>query len=281
MDGLDLADLLTPRPTGDAGSFVIDVPDGLQQGRGAWGGVATGAMTAAATIVDTRPGLAVRTVSAQLVAPLLVGRATIRVEVLRTGSATSTIAARVLDGQGQLIAHGVVVSGSARRGEGMPHGPGWLGVEPPPELDAGPDAVRVLDVGPPLAPDFTTHLEFRPIGGLPFSGATSDLTTGWVAPRAPVGHVDAALVVALADAWWVSVMARMDRPRPAATVGFTVDLPGDPGRLVRDVHGRLEPLFHRGRIVAAREGYVVEIRELWTARGELLTWNTQTVAVIA
>ena len=88
------------------------------------------------------------------------------------------------------------------------------------------------------------------------------------------------MVAALADAWWVSVMARMDRMRPAATVGFTLDLPGDPTALARDADGRLEALFHRGRIVAAREGFTVETRELWTAAGRLVTWNTQTVAVI-
>jgi hypothetical protein len=40
-------------------------------------------------------------------------------------------------------------------------------------------------------------------------------------------------------------------------------------------------LFHRGRLIAAREGFTVETRELWTASGQLLTWNTQTVVVIA
>lgn len=281
MDSFDLAQLVRPTPTADPGRFTLDVPDGLQQGRGAWGGLATGAMVAAAQMVDPRPEMALRTMAAQLVAPLLVGRAHVEVEQLRRGSATTTLAARVRDAGGGLVAHGVVVLGSARRGERMPDGPDWRGVEPPPELVAGPEAVPVVAVGPPFAPDFTVHLEFRPTAGIPYGGSTSDLTCGWVRPLGPVSAVDASVVAALADAWWVAVMARLDRPRPAATVGFTLDLPGDPTALPRAADGGLQPLFHRGRIVAARDGYTVETRELWTTTGELVSWNTQTVAVIA
>jgi hypothetical protein len=162
----------------------------------------------------------------------------------------------------------------------MPDGPDWCSLEPPPELAAGPQAVPVVPVGPPLAPDFTVHLELRPISGLPYQGAETDLTTGWVRPRGPVSHVDASVVAALADAWWVAAMVRLDRPRPAATVGFTLDLPGDPAQLARTDDGGIEALFHRGRIVGARDGFTVETRELWTADGMLVSWNTQTVAII-
>jgi hypothetical protein len=184
------------------------------------------------------------------------------------------------DEQGSLLAHGVVVLGAARAGDGMPDGPDWLGIAPPPELAAGPQAVPIVPVGPPLAPDFTVHLELRPIAGVPYQGASSDLTTGWVRPRGPVSYVDASVVAALADAWWVAAMVRLDRPRPAATVGFTLDLPGDPTTLPRTADGGIEALFHRGRVIGARDGYTVETRELWTADGALVSWNTQTVAII-
>ncbi len=281
MRSLDLADLLRPRPTGEAGRFTLDVPDGLQQGRGAWGGVASGAMTAAAQLVDPLPERAVRSLSAQLVAPVLVGRAQLVVEQLRRGSATTTVAIRVLDEASHLLAHGVVVLGAPRRGEGMPDGPAWLAVEPPLELAAGPDAVELLEVGPPLAPAFTQHLEFRPVEGLLFRGEQTDTTSGWIRPRDPIAWLDASVVVALADAWWITLMARLSVPRPAATVGFSVELPGDPLAVGRTADGGLDALFHRGRTIAAREGYVVEVRELWTRSGTLLAWNTQTVAVIA
>jgi hypothetical protein len=280
MDSFDLSVLVRPHATADPHRFTLDVPDGLQQGRGAWGGVVTGAMVSAAQQVDPRPEMAVRTLSAQLVAPVLVGRLHIVVEELRRGSATTTLAVRGLDEDGALLAHGVVVLGAPRRGDAMPDGPAWLAVAPPPELVAGPEAVPEVPVGPPLAPEFTTHLEMRPISGLPYLGAGDDQTMGWVRPRGRLERVDASVVTALADAWWVSVMARLDRPRPAATLGFTLDLPSDPAGLPRDAQGGIQPLFHRGRSVAAREGFTVEVRELWTRTGELVSWNTQTVAVI-
>lgn len=277
---LDLSELVRARPTGEPGRFTLDVPDGLQQGRGAWGGVATGAMTSAALQVVPSPEQAVRTMSAQLVAPLLVGRAQLRAELLRRGSATTTVAVRLLDAEGQLVAHGVVVLGAPRVGADMPGGPDWLGVELPAALAAGADAVPVTPVGPPLAPDFLTQVELRAIAGLPYSGTTGLEASGWLRPHGPVARVDAPLLVALADTWWIAVMARLRWPRPAATVGFACEVAGDPAVVPVAADGRLEPLFHRGRLVAAREGFAVETRELWTATGELLTWNTQTVAVI-
>ena len=280
MDPLDLSALLRAEPTGQPGRFTLDVPDGLQQGRGAWGGVATGAMVSAAQQVDPRPELGLRTLSAQLVAPLLVGRASIEVESLRLGSATHTLAVRVRD-ERELVAHGVVVLGAPRRGEDMPAGPEWLTVVPPVELGAGPDVVPVASVGPPLGPDFLLQLEIRPVSGVPFAGRPGGETTGWVRPMGTLARVDAPVVAALADAWWVAAMVGVDRPGPMATVGYTLDLPGDPADLRLDADGRLEPLFHRGRMVGARDGFTVETRELWTADGELVSWNTQTVAVIA
>ncbi|MGB7981264.1 MAG: acyl-CoA thioesterase domain-containing protein [Candidatus Nanopelagicales bacterium] len=280
MQAIDISALIRPRPTEHPARFVLAVPAGFQQGRGAWGGLATGAMTAAALLVDPRPELAVRALSAQLVAPVLVGQVDLAVEELRRGSGTNTLAVRMHGDSGDLLAHAVVVLGAARRGPDMPDGADWLGVTPPAALADGPDGVAVIPVGPPMAPDFTAHLEFRPVAGLPYSGAAEDLTEGWIRPRGPQGPADAALVAALADAWWVSVIVRMSGPRPAATVGFTLDLPGDPTALARSADGGLEPLFHRGRSVAARDGFTVEVRELWTRDGRMVSWNTQTVAVI-
>jgi acyl-coenzyme A thioesterase PaaI-like protein len=277
---LDLADLLRARPTGDPGRFTLDVPDGLQQGRGAWGGVATGAMVSAARQAVPRPELAVRTLSAQLIAPLRVGRADIAVEVLRQGAATTTAAVRVSDPEGSVVAHGVVVLGDARAGEDVPDGEQWLSLTPPAELAAGPDSVAVVPLGPPIAPVFLRQLELRPIAGLPFTGGSEPDVTGRVRPLAPVSVLDAAVVVAMADAWWVAIMPRLDRPRPVGTLGFTVDLTTAPEDLPVEPDGRLRPLFHRGRTLAARQGYTLEQRELWTEDGRLVSWNTQTVAVI-
>lgn len=281
FEAVDLSALLRPAPVpGEPGRFVLDVPHGLQQGRGAWGGVPTGAMVSAVQQVDPRTELRLRTMSAQLVAPLLAGRAHVSVESLRRGSATHTLAARILDDVGNLIAHSVVVLGAARSGPDMPDGPEWLAVDVPPALAAGPEAVPVLNVGPPLAPEFARALEFRIISGLPFTGRRDVETLGWIRPRGPVADLGAPVVTAMADAWWVAVVSALDRPRPVGTLGFALELVADPADLPREPDGRMRPLLHRGRSVSAAQGYLVETRELWSTDGRLVSWNTQTVAVI-
>ena len=279
MTVLDLTDLLRPTPVDGVGRFTLDVPDGLQQGKGAWGGIPTGALVSAVQQVDPRPEFAVRTISAQLMAPLLTGTADITVEILRRGTGTTTAAARLTDPGGGIVAHAVVVLGTPRAGEDTPDGPEWLSEEPPAALAAGPDAVPILPLGPPLAPHFLTQLELRPIVGLPFEGATEQEAIGWVRP-ARASQCNAPVMMALVDAWWVAVVTKLDRPRPVGTLGFTADLLVDPADLPLDNDGRMQPLLHRGRTVAAREGYTVECRELWTVDGRLASWNTQTVTVI-
>jgi hypothetical protein len=276
---VDLAQLVRAQPTDRPDVFWLDVPVGVEQGRGAWGGVATGALTSAALQVATRGDQSVRTLSAQLVGPLTPGRAVVCTEILREGSATTTVAARVVTREGGVVAHAVVVLGSARAGEAMPDGPGWSTLVPPPELSAGPGTLIPMPARPP-APDFLRQVALRPIVGLPFSADGRHEASGWLQPVAPISKVDAALIVALADTWWVAVMADLARPRPVATVSFACEVTADPATLRCDEAGRLEPLFHRGRLIAAREGFTVETRELWTASGQLLTWNTQTVVVI-
>ena len=275
----DLSELLRPTPADEPGRFTFEVPEGLQQGRGAWGGIPTGAMVSAVEQTELRPGLVVRTVSAQLIAPLPPGPARIDVEVLRQGVGTTTAAVRLRDAAENTVAHGVVVLGTARPGDDLPDGLAWQSQPVPVELAAGPDPVPVIPLGPPVAPHFLRQLEVRPLTGLPFEGADDQQSIGWVRP-VRASRVEAPVLVALADAWWVAVITKLRQARPVGTLAFAVDLLVDPATLPLDDDGQMLPLLHRGRTVAAREGYTVECRELWTVDGRLATWNTQTVAVI-
>lgn len=280
MTFVDISELIRPQPTGEPGRFVLDVPAGVSQGKGAWGGVAAGAITSAAIQTADDPALDVRNVTAQLIGAILPGRKSMTVETLRRGRGTLTVSVRLVDEHSEVQAHGVVVLGTRRPGADLPDGPEWLSVTPPAALAAGPHAVPVAPVGPPMAPEFISQVEIRPLGAPPFSGDTGTDVVGWLSPRGAITRVDAALVAALADTWWVTVMPRLSRPRPVGTLTYSLDLPGDPRWLIVGRDGRLEPILHRSTLIAAREGFTVETRELWTADGRLLSWNTQTVAVI-
>ena len=72
-------------------------------------------------------------------------------------------------------------------------------------------------------------------------------------------------------------------PRRAGRRGgfASAELPWDAALLADPA--RLRPhaaVFHRAEAVAAQDGYSVELRELWSEDGELLTLNQQTIATI-
>ena len=127
----------------------------------------------------------------------------------------------------------------------------------------------------PFRPEFAEHFEMRPIGPLPFTGAADATTAGWVRPRDPGPARDAGYVVAMADAWWPAFFSRLAAPRPAATLAFTIELLASADGL-----DPLAPLMHSARSVVSRDGYAVELRELYGEDGRLLACNQQTFAII-
>ena len=260
----DFDELVTPAPAGD-GRFSIDVPDGWQQGRGAFGGLVLAMMVRAVEAAVADPVRVLRSLSGQIVGPVQPGPADLAVEVLRAGSGVTTVAARLVQGA-DVQAHAVVTLGKSRSTFDAavrlpsPSPTSWRDRSPAP-------------VSLPLAPTFAQHVEFWPISGLPFSGQAPEVT-GWVRLRRPGRRRDAALVVALIDSYWPAFLATASAPRPAATLTFSLETVADLDQLDDG------PLFYRGRLLGARDGYAIEARELWTDRGQLVALNQQIFVVI-
>jgi hypothetical protein len=253
----------TPRPDGP-GRFITDFPDGWQQGRGAFGGLVLATMARAAEAFAASPDRPIRTLTAELCAPVLPGAAELRVESLRAGSGTHTIAVRLAQG-GELAAHAVVVLGRGRQVE--------LGWSPPkPERPSWRDVpvVPPHDLGPP----FARHLEYRPLSGTRFGGGEAR-AAGWVRPRDRAELRDPAFLIAMADAWWPAIFGLLELPRPMATITFTVDVVGDCAGLDPDA-----PYFHQSHTLALADGWAPELRTLWGEDGRLLAVNHQTFVVI-
>lgn len=263
--GMDLLQAMTPTRLGPT-SFAWAIPDTWQQGKGAFGGLVVGAAIGAAEAVIAEPARSLRAITAELMAPALVGPTAIEVTTLRTGSSV-TVAAIALRQAGELVAHLVATFGKVRDDAA------WTAIDPP----ALPhhEAVALAPVGPPRAPVFTQHFAFRPVIGLPFAGdaAAPREVTGWVAPRAPGASRGPAYLAACIDAYWPVAMVAEARPRPMATLTYTLQLVG---ALAPDDD---RPLAYRARALAAGAGYVPELRELWTADGQLVAVNPQTFAL--
>lgn len=191
----------------------------------------------------------------------------IEVETLREGSAVTTCTAKLSQG-GEVQAHAVGVLGKVRTTErdgvflAAPARPDWRPME-------------VLPLGPPLGPEFLPHFEFRTERFVPMSGGGERGAEGWIRLKQPGPRRDAAYLAAMIDAWWPTMLTVEDAPRPMATIAFTlqpfVHFEGlDP----------TAPHSFRARQAASRDGYFVEMRELWGEDGRLLALNQQTFCVI-
>ena len=253
--------------TTPAADGTLTIHEGWRQGRGAYGGLTIAAAIRAIEQRVADPRRKVRTVTAEIPGPTLVGTAAFSVDVLRSGSSLTVARAALAQGS-EVTTHAVAVLAASRD---VPDPPAWCELvrpESPPWQSVAPLSTE----GP--FPEFAHHFEYRLVTGVPYRGTGAAQTIGWVRARDPGTARDAAFLAAMIDAWWPASLARAKAPRPLATIGFTLELVGDASALGD------APLLYRGTVPVAGGGYFLETRELWTDDGRLLALNHQTFAVI-
>ena len=248
------------------GRYLARIPDGWQQGRGAFGGLVLATLLRAVEHAEPEKERTLRSLSGEICAPVLVGDATIQVELLRRGAAVSYFDARLVQ-DGEVQARASVILGATR-----PFTSPVAARKPPAQLPW--DQLASVAIGPPMAPVFTQHFEYRPTGAMPFVGGPEAAASGWLRERSARARFDACAVVGHLDAWWPAIYGVETTPRPCATVSFTAELLTDPARLPPG-----QPLYHVARVEALREGYFVEVRELWSG-SSLVALNQQTFALL-
>ncbi len=251
-------------PNGDF-SFTADFPDGWQQGRGAFGGLVLATLLRAMESCEPDRARRVRVLTGDLCGPVPPGASTIAVRVLRRGHHQSNLHAE-LSRDGDVLALASAIFGSARVPDlrvdvagAAPAAPDWQSVPP-------------IDLGS-FGPRFAQHYEHRNLGPLPGSLGQSAETLGFIREREPLARFDAPALIGRLDAWWPALFS-VGTMRPMATVSFTAELFCDAERLAPE-----QPLLHRARVVALREGYFLEERELWSG-GQVVALNQQTFSVI-
>ncbi len=244
------------------GRFHGVVPDGWQQGRGAFGGLVLALLLRAIERSEPDAARTTRTLTGDLCGPVLPGPLEIVVEVLRRGNNLSNLDARLIQ-NGEVQARASAVLSVPRIDV----------IVPPRARPAAPDWDTLVDIGmrPPMAPIFTAHFEYRPAAAM---FAEQEGTRGWLLPRTPLARLDGPALIAMLDAWWPAIFAIEGRPRPVATVSFTAELLRPLASLRADL-----PLFHIGRVAAVSEGFFVEFRELWQG-DHLVAMNQQTFAIL-
>lgn len=246
---------------------ILRVPDGWQQGRGAFGGLVLGALQAAMREHEADTTRLSRTFSGELCGPALVKETRIVTRILRRGNNQTNLAA-TLEQDGAILAHATSVFAAPRRIAPTPA----LNLDVPQQPPF--ETTSALSMAPPQGPPFAKHYEYRPTGPRPFAGGDEALVLGWLRERVPLSRVTAAALVARLDAHWPAIFSRETRPRSAATVTYLAEFLCDPNTLDPQT-----PLFYRGRSVAEAGGYFVETRELWD-QDKIVALNQQIFAIL-
>ena len=253
------------RPTlGEDGRFTAVVPSGWEQGRGAYGGLVVASLLRA---MEDAAGhrWPIRAANAEIPSPVEHGSVDIEVRALRVGSGLSSYEAHLWQG-GAVRARASAIFGSARPVDlsWAPAAPAMADWREIPAIDAKA-----------LPPPFARHFEYRPVRGLPFTGADDAAVEGFIRPLVPLERLGAPEIAAMVDAYWPAFFPVIGAPRPAATVAFGLHLTP----VVEALNPR-EPLYYRARALQVAAGYLFEQRELWSAAGALVALNPQTFAVI-
>jgi hypothetical protein len=255
-----------PRPRA-AGGFDLDIPDGWQQGRGAFGGLTIASLVRAIELSAESPDRTLRSLTAELPAPVMVGLAEIHVEPVRIGSGQSTMTARLVqDGEVRAVAVAILA---------RPRAPGaatFCELERP-ALRPWQDMPAPAKL--PGAPTFTQHFEYRTDGPFPYTSGKEARVQGWIRARNAGALGSGAYLAAMADTFWPATFTRAAAPFAVGTVAFTLQVVGTAERLDPAV-----PLAYRAHVWVQSEGWFVEQRELWSDDGRLLALNQQTFAVI-
>jgi hypothetical protein len=237
------------------GSFEVTVPDGWQQGRGAFGGLVYGMLTRAMEQVVDEPARRLRTLTGDIAGPVMPGPATLRVEMLRRGNRQSNLQATLLQ-KDEALAVAIGVFSASRD------------VHPPEFSRETPERADWDQI-----PPFGRAYEYRSTGPMPFTAGREAETAGYLREREVPSRRDAPSMVALLDAWWPTLWSIDGLYRPMATISFAGQLLVDPAKL-----DPAERLFHTGRMGALSDGFFVELRELWS--GDVCVGMNQQTYVI-
>lgn len=263
----------------DNNNYQWEVPDAWQQGRGAFGGLVLSAtvqaLEQAQAAHDPEGAKTLRTLSSMLCGPVFPDRAHFQTKLVREGNNTATWHVRQHQGgedqtdEEEVKSETIALFASDRAEDAT-----WDELQAPRLTDW--QDLPALPIGPPLGPAFSQHMEYRTDDAIPMmmQKQTHD-THGWVRYKNPPEVADRAYIAMLMDAWWPCALLTRPKPRPLATISFTMQFLLDPSRIDTS-----RPLCYRASMPVCSRGYGVEFRELWTPEGELVALNQQTITII-
>jgi acyl-CoA thioesterase len=185
------------------------------------------------------------------------GDVEIAVTIERAGRSLSTLSARMSDGE-RTLALALAAFASP-----YPGADAYELARPPAEA---PDEMPPAPTDAPMA--FARNFRMLPVlGEWPFSSGEEPSTGGWM-QLAEDRPLDAALVVALSDAWFPAPFTRLDAPTAAPTIDLTVHV-----RAALPLDN--QPVLGEFSSSTLRDGFFEEDGTMFTADGTLLAQSRQ------
>lgn len=238
----------------DPGWFVVRGPNG--------GYIAALMLRALADRVNDL-ARAPRSLTVHYTAPPVEGPAWIETTIERSGRSLTSVSARLLQGD-RLLALALAAFSLPREATS------FRDVSPPQVLP--PEQCLELPRRIPIHERFEQRWA---IGSLPFSGGEIALSGGWIRLAEGTRPLDAPLAAAFSDAWPPAVFGRLSErqmtggvPTIDLTIHFRSALP--PADVAP---GDFALCVFRSRY--ARDGFLEEDGEIWSASGELLAHSRQ------
>jgi acyl-CoA thioesterase len=268
-----LSTLLAARHrSGDALRF--EIPDDWLQGRTSFGGLVSVLAVQAMRDVAAAswpPEVALRALQTNFIAPVEGGPVDVEVQVLREGRSVRQVQARLMQ-RGEVAALAVGVFGSPRDSRL----PTFAPQRPAPVRPAEDIAAAPFVAG--TRPNFVAHFDMRWSGGTPPFRGAAGVRDASIHLRLLDDDARALppelMAVMMADCSPTPVLSQFDRPTPASSVSWALELRPLPAGEPVDGWWRADNLA-----LAAADGYVNQQSMLWSPSGALAALAYQVVAI--
>jgi acyl-CoA thioesterase len=211
--------------------------------------------------------LPLRSLQTTFVAPVSAGSpVALRAEFLRSGRSATHARCDLLQ-DGKVTCTTVAIFGAAR--------PSRVALDiARPDVEADPETLREMPFIPGITPEFVQHLQLRwAIGNIPYTGHDEPHSSIFARLRDATCSAED-LLIALADSIPTPALSMLDKPAPATSMSWMLELIGDPGLLDRERWSLIGT-----EVRAGADGYLSQTSVLWGPSGHAFSVSHQSVAI--
>jgi acyl-CoA thioesterase len=260
----------------DGAAWSVTIPRAWSNGRTVFGGLQValsvramrGALDAGLGMgAGSASSLPLRSLQTTFVTPVSAGTPLVlRAELLRSGRSATHARCDLLQ-DGMVACTTTAIFGAPR--------PSRILLDiPRPQADADPETLRDMPYIPGITPEFLQQLQLRwAVGRWPYSGHHDPHSMIFARLRdMGCGPEDA--LIALADSIPTPALSMLDKPAPATSMNWMLELIGDPGLL-----GREQWALIGTDVRAGADGYLSQTSVLWGPDGHAFSVSHQSVAI--